>query len=192
MARSGFKGTIPSEIGFKLSNLATLIIPGNSLQGPFPDFLLRLSTLKEVYLSKNDLTGPLSREQWAFMGNLVQGEMYENSFTGSLPDDIGDMIASFAAVFDIEGNMFTGTLPSSLAQVTTLKDIWLSKNLFTGTVPENITVSDTLSLYGNNFTGSVPESVCEAITGSGKGRIIYDCDGSLLCDCSCTCSDDIL
>ena len=177
---------MPSELCTGLKSLEVLSLIGNQLTGPFPDCVIKLSNLDELFLKQNQFTGPISRDQWSFMGSLVIAEIYENGFTGQLPDDIGGLISSRAFSFDIETNFFSGTIPASLAEVTTLTSIYLSKNLFTGTIPENMTVSSKLSLFGNNFTGSVPESVCEAVNGRG-GEIVYDCGGTLLCDCNCTC-----
>ena len=187
LARSGFRGTIPSELGMGLTSLRTLSVLGNDLTGPFPDTFVHLTTLDNFDISNNKFTGPILRDQWAYMGSLPYVEIYDNRFAGQLPNDIGDLISDRAQTFDIEINLFSGSIPDSLAEVTTLEYIYLSKNMFTGTIPENLTASTKLSLHGNNFTGSVPESVCEAVNGRG-GEIIYDCGGPLLCDCNCTCA----
>ena len=185
--RSGFRGTVPSDFGTGLENLEILVLTGNELTGPFPDSVTNLTNLEELFLKENQFSGPISTDQWAYMGSLPYVEIYDNRFAGQLPNDIGDLISDRAQTFDIEINLFSGSIPDSLAEVTTLEYIYLSKNMFTGTIPENLTASTKLSLHGNNFTGSVPESVCEAVNGRG-GEIIYDCGGPLLCDCNCTCA----
>jgi LRR receptor-like serine/threonine-protein kinase FLS2 len=59
-------------------------------------------------------------------------------------------------------NLLTGTLPSSLSEVTTLKEIHLSYNSFTGTIPSGIGAIfplQSLSLQWNSFIGTIPSSL---------------------------------
>ena len=188
MARCGIHGEIPTQIG-NLKNLTLLALMDNRLSGPFPDVLSSLSKIERMYIDSNQFTGPISREQWAFLGQRDYAPLYRNRFTGQLPDDIGEIFSDKAKVFDVEGNQFSGTIPSSLALLSGLEWLDLSNNLFTGTIPENLTASDTLALHGNNFTGAVPDSVCEGVNGQG-GTIMFDCDGPLSCDCNCACAGD--
>jgi Leucine-rich repeat (LRR) protein len=59
-------------------------------------------------------------------------------------------------------NLLTGTLPSFLSEVTTLKEIHLSYNSFTGTIPSGIGAIfplQSLSLQWNSFIGTIPSSL---------------------------------
>ena len=188
LTRCGIYGDIPTQIGSNLKNLAVLSLLGNRLKGPFPNSLTSLTKLETIHLANNEFFGPISREQWAFLGRTEDAPINRNRFTGRLPDDIGKLFLSTTTVFDVEGNQFSGTIPSSLGHLRQLSLLDLSDNLFTGVIPANLT-AQTLSLQRNNFSGSVPESVCKAIAGKG-GDIIYSCDGELSCTCSCTCDFD--
>ena len=178
-------GSIPSSIG-ALSALQLVAFPGNSLKGSFPTVLTPLgSTLKEIYLFENNFTGPISRDQWALMGNLTIARIEENQFTGTLPDDIGRLYSTNPKLFSIGRNSFRGTLPSSMSQFPpNLFILDVSGNQFTGIIPANLSAS-TLLLRRNNFTGTVPESTCMNVQ-----EIVYDCNRSLVCSCNCICGID--
>ena len=175
------KGTVPTEIG-NLENLAGLILSENNLIGPFPDVLLNLTKLKFLDLGGNQLSGPISRDQLAFLGQFDALSVYNNRFTGQLPDDIGKILPGFTLDFLLGDNLFSGTIPSSLALLSQVEWFDLSNNMFTGTIPANLT-AELVSVYGNSFTGSAPESLCEA-----DSTVVYDCGGIFSCTCSgCVC-----
>ncbi|KAI3719315.1 hypothetical protein L6452_20212 [Arctium lappa] len=58
-------------------------------------------------------------------------------------------------------NKFSGTIPTSLEKLTTLKRLDLGYNLLTGTIPEslgNFTNSRKFELSGNQLISSIPKS----------------------------------
>ena len=145
--------------------------------------------LEELYIELNQFTGPISREKWTFLGQFSDIYIYENRFTGRLPDDIGEILSGDTLSFSVSENLFSGTIPASMGLLSQLEWFSVRNNAFTGTIPSNLTAG-SISLEGNSFGGSVPRSLCAAVYASG-GEIVYDCDGSLSCskcESFCTCA----
>jgi hypothetical protein len=109
-------GTLPFEIAF-LSNLGRLVLSRQELKGSIPDWS-RMSTLKEIFLGGNELTG-------TFPDFLIQkNQMLEMIY--------------------FENNKLTGPLPSSLSS-TALKELSLHQNGLSGPIPAGISDLSGLS-----------------------------------------------
>jgi hypothetical protein len=84
-------------------------------------------------------------------------------------------------------NSFTGTLPSEIGLWTSLTFFAVMTNSLTGTIPETI-ANWTLIKYAyfndNNFSGSMPDAICEFI--SAEDFLTANCE--LLCSCCTNCS----
>ncbi len=68
--------------------------------------------------------------------NLVFLFLYENSFSGSISNKIGDLTALITLSF--YGNPFTGTVPSSLGLCEELENLYFAGTNLHGTVPEEV------------------------------------------------------
>jgi hypothetical protein len=59
----------------------------------------------------------------------------------------------------LDRNSFTGTLPTELGNMEALNDLWLTQNSFTGPLPSELgtlTAVSRLRLNQNSFTGTLP------------------------------------
>ncbi|KAG5584766.1 hypothetical protein H5410_045200 [Solanum commersonii] len=130
-------GPIPSTMA-NLTNLAYLDLSFNNFTGSIPHFQ-RSKKLTHLDLSRNGLTGLLSRAHFEGLSELVYINLGDNSLNGTLP----------AYIFE---------LPS-------LQQLFLNNNQFVGQVDEFRNASssplDTVDLRNNHLNGSIPKSAFE-------------------------------
>ncbi|KAK1289469.1 hypothetical protein QJS10_CPB18g01927 [Acorus calamus] len=104
---NSLNGSISSEIG-RLSNLTLLFLFINQLSGTIPKEIGNLTNLVQLDLSTNSFTGPIPPT----IGNLKQLtllNLFYNNLTGTLPVEIGDMAS--VQTIDINTNQLHGELP---------------------------------------------------------------------------------
>jgi Leucine-rich repeat (LRR) protein len=113
-------GTIPSEL-ISCSLLQYLYLQDNNLEGSMPTSILTLLYLQSIDLSGNQLLG----------GNITS--MFSSNTTKSLRYVVMSSMS------------LTGSLPSSLFNLSNLKTLVLSLNCITGTLSSSICESTSLS-----------------------------------------------
>eukprot|EP00775_Hariotina_reticulata_P008520 gene8520-8702_t len=95
------------------------------------------------------------------LSNLVHLSAKYNIISGSIPSDWGWGMSSLQEL-DLEYNYkLSGSLPSSFAQLQSLRLLHLSTNLMTGSLPSglsNLNELQELLLDNNQFTGTIPAS----------------------------------
>ncbi|XP_047973047.1 probable inactive receptor kinase At5g58300 [Salvia hispanica] len=102
------------------------------------------------------LTGPIPSDTIGKLNNLRVLSFRSNSLSGSLPSDVLDL-PSLRYVF-LQNNNFSGEIPSSLPPQLAVLD--LSFNSLTGGIPhtfENLTHLTALSLQNNSLFGPIPD-----------------------------------
>ncbi|PWA80496.1 leucine-rich repeat protein [Artemisia annua] len=166
---NSLNGTIPVSIG-QLTKLRELNISINSLEGviteahfanlsmlkylaffnskltfnvsrPLPTWFQKMSVIDFLYLSHNNLTGPLT--------NLP------NKGSVDVPDD-------FTKRLSLRNNLFNESIPISLCRWTDLQYLDLSRNRLTGRIPEflgNMRNLVTMQLSSNQLSGVIPNSI---------------------------------
>ncbi|CAA7042761.1 unnamed protein product [Microthlaspi erraticum] len=155
-------GDILSSLG-NLSHLTHLDLKGNHLVGEVPASVRNLTQLRYIDLSKNKFTGKIP-VSFANLTNLSHLDISLNHFTGEnfpLPFDMSQF--HNLEYFDVGGNSFSGTFPTSLFMIPSLRWVSLWGNNLKGPIEFKNTSSSsklqTLSLYQNNFEGSIPKSI---------------------------------
>ncbi|KAH7836302.1 hypothetical protein Vadar_034441 [Vaccinium darrowii] len=110
-----FFGPIPTSLG-NLSELTALRLAENQLSGQIPSNIAT-QRLTDLRLFKNQLSGSVPRDL-GNLSSLVTLHLAENNFTGQLPPQVckGGNIVNFSAAY----NMFSGPVPTSLRNCTTL------------------------------------------------------------------------
>ncbi|CAN1139571.1 Probable LRR receptor-like serine/threonine-protein kinase At3g47570 [Linum perenne] len=183
MMNNFLTGTIPSHFG-KLSNLQGLLLGGNQLSGHIPASFGNLSKLNKLDVANNLLEGtiPLSLgscQQLNFLdvsSNKLTGEipveifkisslsaglyLSGNSFSGSLPDEIGNL--ENLEVLDMSYNNLSGGIPKSTGECKNLKTLYMQGNLFNGSIPpalSSLQGMEKLDLSRNKFTGEIPSGL---------------------------------
>lgn len=134
-------GTISPSLS-KLQHLESFELIGlKEIRGPFPRFLLRLPDLKNIYIRRNRLSGPL-------------------------PTNIGTLSPHLETLV-LGANRFTGAIPSSISNLTRLKELYLNDNLLTGRIPPgigNLKLMSIITLDGNRLSGPIPNNIFKSMT----------------------------
>lgn len=153
-----FQGRIPPELG-NLTNLEVLWLTDCNLIGRIPDSLGRLGRLTDLDLALNGLDGPIPISLTE-LTSVVQIELYNNTLTGVLPSTGWSNMTALRRV-DASMNRLTGTIPTELCQLP-LESLNLYENSFQGGLHESIANSPNLyelRLFQNRLKGSLPKDL---------------------------------
>ena len=155
-----FSGQIPVTFS-NLINLQSLTLANNRLTGPFPQFLAQINSIVNIQLQDNLLTGSLpSFELKADTLDVLQ--LQNNLFSGNLDfvfSTPGSTTFTDLNTLDLSENMLTGSIPSSLFDITSLENLALSSNCFSGTFPSNLCNLQQIRMMSLNGLSS--SSKCE-------------------------------
>ncbi|XP_021892498.1 receptor protein kinase TMK1-like [Carica papaya] len=138
----------------QLTNLSCMSC---NLVGPLPDFLGNLSSLTNLRLSRNSLSGEIPA---SFTGMGLQTLWLNDQSGGGLSGSI-DVVTTMESleVLWLHGNKFTGKIPDSIGNLTLLKDLNLNGNQLVGLIPDSLANMplDNLNLNNNQFMGPIPK-----------------------------------
>ncbi|KAL7238886.1 hypothetical protein ACSBR2_004896 [Camellia fascicularis] len=113
ISNNNFQGSISSSLG-ACTNLLGLDLSQNNFNGTIPPQIFGISTLSYLYLYQNQITSFLPMEV-GNLNNLIGLEVSNNFLSGEIPSTLGSCVA--LEVFYMDGNLFQGTIPSSLSLV---------------------------------------------------------------------------
>ncbi|XP_071740760.1 leucine-rich repeat receptor protein kinase HPCA1-like [Rutidosis leptorrhynchoides] len=158
-----FTGNIPTEIG-NLKKLSFLALNTNNLTGVIPPSLGLCSNLYWLDIAENQLTGSIPASTLTAPGldmlkHAAHFHFSKNKLSGPIPPKIfnSDMVL-IHVLFD--GNQLTGTIPSTIGNVTTLEALRLDRNALEGEVPSSLnslTSLGELHLSFNKLRGALPD-----------------------------------
>ncbi|XP_050224145.1 leucine-rich repeat receptor-like serine/threonine-protein kinase BAM3 [Mercurialis annua] len=141
-----------------LHSLVNLSLSGNSFVGDFPVEIHSLSRLQFLNISENMFTGELDSWDFSQLKELQVLDLYDNSFNGSLPLGVTQLLK--INHLDFGGNFFSGTIPSSYGRMQKLNYLSVKGNDLQGLIPGelgNLTKLEKLFLgYYNEFDGGIP------------------------------------
>ncbi|XP_026389432.1 receptor-like protein 33 [Papaver somniferum] len=156
LSGNNISGEVP-EFFSEFRNLTFLDLSSCELHGNFPERILKVGTLEKFYLANNDhLQGSLP--EFPMHGLLQELILFNTSFSGDLPDSIGNLI--LLSRLDLWHCRFNGSIPASVSQLKQLQYLDLSENSFTGTLPMALFAIPSLQymdLSENQFTGQLGE-----------------------------------
>uniref|UniRef100_A0A0E0KNA5 Receptor kinase-like protein Xa21 n=1 Tax=Oryza punctata TaxID=4537 RepID=A0A0E0KNA5_ORYPU len=148
-------GVLPDCMG-NLTSLQTLLLARNNLEGTIPESLARSLSLIELNLSRNNLSGEIPPSFFNGSSKLVTVDLQMNSFIGEIPLPRNMATLRFLG---LTGNLLSGTIPPSLANISSLSSILLGQNNLSGPIPESLGQIANLSmldLSDNMLSGYVP------------------------------------
>ncbi|XP_044509728.1 receptor-like kinase TMK3 [Mangifera indica] len=136
----------------QLSNLSCM---NCNLVGHLPDFLGGLSSLQNLKLSGNSLSGeiPASFKDLNLV-NLWLNDQQGGGLSG--PIDVVANIVSLQTLW-LHGNQFIGKIPENIGNLTALKDLNLNSNKLVGLIPPSLASMplDNLDLNNNMLMGPI-------------------------------------
>ncbi|XP_074266565.1 receptor-like kinase TMK4 [Silene latifolia] len=146
--------SIPKELSAS-SSLVEFNVANSGVNGSIPDIFESMTSLKDLRLSYNDITGTfppsiaktflqhfwVNNQQHGISGeiflleqitSLEQIWVHTNSFSGPIPN-----FSNCVSLFDLQlrDNRFTGIIPPSLSNLPKLVNISLQNNRFQGPMP---------------------------------------------------------
>jgi Leucine-rich repeat (LRR) protein len=154
LSKNTITGSIPTRIS-ELTRLRTFDASFNDLTGRLPTIFSSETT--RILLHENGLVGTIPQGWWTSMPGLEVMWLYSNKLTGSLPTTIAQL--STLHDLNLGWNQVTGVLPSELGQMVSLNSVDLLKNQLTGMIPSelgNMLSLNYLSIGRNALTGTIP------------------------------------
>lgn len=135
-----------------------------NLAGPLPDYLGTMSSLTNLRLSGNSLSGEIpSTLSGLGLQSLWLNEQRGGGMTG--PIDVVATMESLTVLW-LHGNQFTGPIPDTIGNLTLLKDLDLNGNHFVGLIPDSLANMevDKLDLNNNHLMGPIPKFKATNVT----------------------------
>ncbi|CAD6342192.1 unnamed protein product [Miscanthus lutarioriparius] len=183
LSLNSFTGAVPAALA-ACSELATLELSNNSLSGAIPPEVAALPGLAYLSLSGNGLSGPVP--EFPLHCRLQYLSLYGNQITGELPleprqlrqphrpvpilqQDRGHparflRLPDQAAEALPQQQLFTGTIPAVISNLSRLQWLTIKDTFVTGEIPPEIGKCQELvilDLQNNNLTGVIPPEIAE-------------------------------
>ncbi|WP_282178454.1 hypothetical protein [Maribacter stanieri] len=156
--RNNLKGAIPEGIS-ALSNLKTLNLAFNTIEGNLPKDMFQLEALTSVRLEMNKLTGALPQD-YSKMKSLEELSMFNNLFQGTIPEGIGEI--STLKTLNLSSNYLEGSLPKSIEKLGNLERLELFGNKLAGAIEVDlgrlVNLRELILSY-NQFEGDMPSGM---------------------------------
>ncbi|CAN6372471.1 unnamed protein product [Urochloa humidicola] len=156
------QGEIPTGIG-ALKNLVNLSLHINGLSGDIPHSLTYLPSIKYLSLSNNRLSGDIP-PGLGNLSNLWALDLDENMLSGSIPSSLG--LLSQLSQLILGYNNLSGLIPPSVWNISSLTRLSVSQNMLTGTIPPNafntLPHLQAIGMDNNQFHGNIPTSIGNA------------------------------
>ncbi|KAJ6423205.1 hypothetical protein OIU84_024191 [Salix udensis] len=151
-------GEISREIG-NLTSLEELVIYSNNLTGHNSC----INPLEILRLAQNSFQGSLPKELQKLQ-NLTNLILEENILSGEIPPKIGNI--SNQEVLALHENFFRGFLPKELGKLSQLKELYIYWNInyLEGHIPYLIGYNSNLSVLDiadSNLVGNIPPYLCK-------------------------------
>ncbi|XVF43420.1 hypothetical protein PTKIN_Ptkin02bG0038800 [Pterospermum kingtungense] len=158
MADNNFSGNITPGLG-ACSSLEQLFLGMNGLTGRITEDIFQLQNLNLLGLQQNNFCGKLS-PGIANLSNLVRLDISSNNFSGEIPD-VFSQLQNFRYLV-AHSNQFSGRIPSSLSNSPTISLLNLRNNSLEGSIELNCSAMvalNSLDLATNKFTGPLPNNL---------------------------------
>ncbi|KAL3748705.1 hypothetical protein ACJRO7_009874 [Eucalyptus globulus] len=149
---------VPDAVA-NLSSLTSLILYNCYLQGTFPTTIFELPRLQLLHLGDNpELAGHLPEFH---LGSPIKSlSLPWTNFSGSIPSSIGNLTQ--LTMLNFQHNKLSGEIPASLGNLIQLSYLDLGMNLLSGEIPaslSNLTNLTALYLRENQLTGQIPAEI---------------------------------
>ena len=168
MSDNNFNGGFPSGFGGESTPVLSSVMFANAgLTGAIPD-IVTLSSLTEIDLSYNDLTGTVNSLLLTGADDEIGNNLITIRFAGmtagagcstvDLPTNL--QYHTTLQELDLSQNKYGGSIPDEFKLLTRLTELKLNDNTLTGAVDadffDDLTSLDWLDLSGNSLSGAFP------------------------------------
>ncbi|XP_018477592.1 receptor-like protein 41 [Raphanus sativus] len=138
-----------------LEKLEFIALSDNRIKGKIPEWFWNLPRLTSVFVPNNSFDGFEGPLDVLVNSSVKKLFIDQNCFEGAipiLPLSINDFSASY--------NRFTGSIPLSLCNYTSLMQLSLAYNNLTGPIPQCLSHNNltTVNLRKNNLEGRIPDA----------------------------------
>ena len=161
LSGSNFSGILPDSIR-NLKMLSRLDLSSCNFTGSIPNSMANLTQLVYLDMSVNNFTGPIP--SFSITKNLTDIVLSHNVLTGGINSTRWEELLNLVNL-NLRNNAFQGSIPISLFSLPALQKLELSNNRFSSQLKEFSNFSafllDTLDLSSNNLEGPIPSSVFE-------------------------------
>ncbi|KAJ3101194.1 hypothetical protein HDU97_001606 [Phlyctochytrium planicorne] len=131
-----------------------LDLHGMQLQGPIPDAIGNIQSLKLLFLQGNKLQG-LIPSSIGNLQNLTWISLHDNMLTGSIPPTFGNL--KYLSDLYLENNMLSGEIPATLQKLASIRQMNVSRNFLQGSIA--LAPKAQISLGGNCFSQDVISAI---------------------------------
>ena len=161
LTSNSISGTIPSEIGNLLA-LNVLDLAYNQLSGTLPISLQNLQQLIGIRLKSNYLQGYIPNYIGLSYPLLITITLSDNLFSGTIPYTLNNLTT--LQYLDLSDNHLYGSIPITIYNLNELRLLQLSNNYISGSIAYNIYTCSNLTLLlldANHLTNSIPNTITQ-------------------------------
>ncbi|XP_010418680.1 PREDICTED: LRR receptor-like serine/threonine-protein kinase FLS2 [Camelina sativa] len=136
-----------------LEKLELINLNNNRIKGKIPEWLWRLPRLSAVFSVNNSLNGFEGSAEILLNSAVRTLDLELNSFEGPLPNPPLSI-----NILSVAHNNFTGKVPLSICNRSSLDVLFLSYNNFSGPIPQCLSNLTIACLRKNSLEGSIPDA----------------------------------
>ncbi|KAI2496893.1 hypothetical protein MHU86_17586 [Fragilaria crotonensis] len=156
-------GTLPLSLD-SIPSLDTLYLDHNQMTGLLPYLSAKLALFQVISLSHNKFSGNLQLSPNLLASNVSVDDFRLQYIDISYNELAGSVSSIFGFIpsmryFDLSGNNFVGTFPSSVGW-DGIEHLAAAANKLTGTVPIGYPTLTHLDFSNNQFSSGIPEELC--------------------------------
>ncbi|XP_021888458.1 probable LRR receptor-like serine/threonine-protein kinase At4g20940 [Carica papaya] len=154
------KGIKHDPTGFVLDSWNDESIDFNGCPSSWNGIVCNGANIAGVVLDNLDLSADADLSVFSNLTMLVKLSMANNSISGTLPDNIGDV--KNLEFLDLSNNLFSSSLPPGIGKLDSLRNLSLAGNNFSGEIPDSIsamTSIHSLDMSRNSLSGPLPISI---------------------------------
>uniref|UniRef100_A0A0E0AFN4 non-specific serine/threonine protein kinase n=1 Tax=Oryza glumipatula TaxID=40148 RepID=A0A0E0AFN4_9ORYZ len=154
------KGITHDPAGFITDSWNDESIDFNGCPASWNGIVCNGANVAGVVLDGHGISGVADLSVFVNLTMLVKLSMANNNLSGSLPSNVGSLKS--LKFMDISNNRFSGPIPDNIGNLRSLQNLSLARNNFSGPLPDSIdglASLQSLDVSGNSLSGPLPSSL---------------------------------